>query len=273
VDQSIVSVDFLCKLPGHIVIASKVAGRVAYIGPTCEEIIAFPRTTIQWKSSINQHIEETRRPQVREESDLFLEKLEVLEKGILDIVEPYHVLFAWTEKTQGSSCKIKSGKKVKKQWEDELTDPPYEVADSVEHTLPIKLDMFTRTPDEDILTKNAQRLFLMKDTKQPSQNSSWGNNNDIPLQGSIGILPAGAREGDYLYQISGITQSIVVRKEQSYCCIVGTAVIAETLGNARATREDCGQSLPFQKAEFAIIPEGESLNLYIDIAKAYLLLD
>lgn len=272
-DQPIVSVDVLCKLPGHIVIASKVAGRVAYIGPTCEEIIAFPRKTVQWKSSINQHIEENRRPQVREESDLFLEKLELLEKGILNMVEPYRVLFAWTEEPQGSFRKTKSGKKVKKQREDKLTDLPYEVADPVEHTMPIKLDVFTQTRNEDLLTKNAQRLFLMKDTKRPSQYSSRDNNNDISSQGSIGILPAGACEGDYLYQIQGITQVIVVRKEQSYCCIVGTAVIAETLENARATRDDCGQSLPFQKSEFAIIPEGESLNLYIDIAKAYLLLD
>ncbi|KAH7409564.1 hypothetical protein BKA64DRAFT_570701 [Cadophora sp. MPI-SDFR-AT-0126] len=272
-DQPILSADALCKLPGHIVVASQVAGRVAYIGPTCEEIIAFPRTTIQWKSNINQHIEITRRPQVREESDLFLEKLEVLEQGMLDMVEPYRLLFAWTEESPRSSRKTKSSKKGKKQRVGEPMDSPYEVLDPVEHTLPTKLDMFTRSMDEDVLTNNAPRLFLMKNAELTSQYSPWGDRIEISSQGSIGILPAGAREGDYLYQIQGITQVIVVRKEQSYCCIIGTAVLAETLEKARALREDCGQSLPFQKADFATISESESLNLYIDIAKAYLLLD
>lgn len=56
-----------------------------------------------------------RRPQVREESHLFLEKLEVLQKGVLDMVEPYPVLSARTEEPWGSSRKKKSGKRVKGQ--------------------------------------------------------------------------------------------------------------------------------------------------------------
>ena len=138
----------------------------------------------------------------------------------------------------------------------------------------MKLDMLTQNPDDDLLTKNAQRLFLVKDTEEQSQLWAWDNQYSVvPSQGSIGILPVGARKGDSLYQIGGITQAVVLRKEQSYCCIVGPAVLANTLEKARATREDCNQWLPFQKVESETIPDGKSLDLYIDIAKAFLLLD
>ena len=119
-----------------------------------------------------------RRRQVREESDAFLERLKALQKGVLDMVEPYPLLSAWTEETRGSSRKKESGKRIEVQPNHEPTGLPCKVADRMERTPPIKLGMFTQNPNDDLLTKNGQRLFLMKDTgdtELQSQLSPWDN--------------------------------------------------------------------------------------------------
>jgi hypothetical protein len=60
---------------GLLRVPSRIAGRIMAFGPTYEEILSSTQKMTKWRALINSHIEDSQRPDAREESVLFLQIL------------------------------------------------------------------------------------------------------------------------------------------------------------------------------------------------------
>lgn len=57
-------------------LSARLSGRIRFLGPTYNEIIADLKKTAAWKANINRHTQAQYLPAAMEESDMFLEVLE-----------------------------------------------------------------------------------------------------------------------------------------------------------------------------------------------------
>lgn len=246
----------LRQTSGQIMVISRIIGSIAHVGPTCLDILAFPRRNIDWRTSINQHVQvSSKRPPVREESDLFLEQLESLEEESLEMAESYHGTLCWDQT-------LPTSKMIRVPANYSSFTPKKTTASS---QLSPELVELLSVSQEHFIRPNGQRLFLLAEVKR------FADGQTTP--GCMGISPPGAREGDLICQIHGITRTVVVRKYKSYYRIIGTAVVSEDLQSARAMRDTQEKALPFQKAMFDTVEAEDRLDLYFDVARAYQLLD
>lgn len=106
------------------------------------------------------------------------------------------------------------------------------------------------------------RLFLLSGTKEIDPDSS----------GKMGIAPPEAQEGDYVCQVQGIAKALIIRKRTGLR-IIGTAGMAENKFLARARRDSALLGSKFGIAQFDSIHPDDRLDLFLDVATAYELLN
>ena len=214
-------------------VPARIAGRISHLGPSHNEIISVTRKMVQWKSSITRHIPEDQLPSAREESDLFMEVLDNVAEENLKAISSYDRIIAWETTKTPNSLSLR---------ENSLG---FNNADSHEASI-----------------LNEPRLFLLAGTKEIDPSSS----------AKLGLAPPEAQEGDYVCQIQGITKALVVRKRVGFR-IIGTAVLAENKFLARARRDSARPYSTFGIAEFDTIHYEDRIDLCLDVATAYELLN
>jgi hypothetical protein len=229
--------------PSQLLIPGRFVGYIAHFGPTVEQIIADLKQTSSWRSAINRHIPDHQRARVREESALFLEMIEELEPKDLDIVSSYYRELSW-QVTQVPAC---------------IQHLEAQQAD-------ISLDEMSKSPNAGLSPQipfEDPRLFLL-----------GGSSNLSDSCGKMGLAPAEARTGDYICLIHGIKRAVVLRKHNERLIIVGTAAMAANRWKAkRVIEEDDKSTSSFEAAEFESISSDDRVDLFMDVAMAYQLLD
>ena len=227
-------------------LSARLSGRIRFLGPTYNEIIADLKKTAAWKASINQHIQTQYLPEAMEESDMFLEVLEGIDDKELMAVVNFDPEMLWDipeTSTVVPDVKVFRG------------DVNWDEGD-------MALDDCIATdgnPVPDSLVE--RRLFLL---------SVRSNHLDSP--GVMGLAPPNAQYGDYILQVQGITRALVIRMCGRVLTIVGTAVLAENHEKGRLTRETYAEKgIRFGTAEFAY-READSVEIVLDVAVAYHLL-
>ncbi|KAH7319034.1 heterokaryon incompatibility protein-domain-containing protein [Rhexocercosporidium sp. MPI-PUGE-AT-0058] len=217
-----------------LIVPARVVGRISYLGPTYHEIISDTKKILQWKSSITRLIPEDQLPSAREENDLFLEVLENIKEQELEAIASYDRVIAWEPVDIPRSLVIR-------EEEPKKSDP------AISEKSP-------STPEP--------RLFLLSGTKEVDPSAS----------GKMGLAPPETQEGDFVCQVQGITKAVIVRKRIGLG-IVGTAVVAENKFLARARRDSQRQYYTFGTAQFDLINTDDRIDLSLDIATAYDLLN
>jgi hypothetical protein len=217
----------------ELVVPAQLAGRISHLGPTYKEIISDARKIGIWKSSITRFIPEYQLPSAREESDLFMELLENVAEGDLAKISGYDRTIAW-EPTEIPRCLFVREEAV----------------------------AFGRGNFETAPVPAEPRLFLLSGTKEIDPTSP----------GKMGLAPPEAQEGDYVFQVQGITKALIVRKRTGLR-IVGTVVVAENKFVARQRMNNTHRSSKFGTAQFDSIHPDDRLDLILDVATAYELLD
>jgi hypothetical protein len=214
-------------------VPARVAGRISHLGPTYHEIISDTRKIVEWKSSITRFIPEDQLPSAREENDLFMEVLENVVEQDLAAISGYDRTIAWEPAESQQSLFV--------QEESMGSGAGY-----------LKRKAVPAGP----------RLFLLSGTKEIDPSSS----------GKMGLAPQEAQEGDYVCQVQGIVKALIVRKRTGVR-IIGTAVMAENKFLARARRDSAQDYSTFGTAQFGSIHPTDRIDLFIDIATAYELLN
>lgn len=217
----------------ELMVPARVAGRISHLGPTYHEIISDTRKMARWKSNITRFIPEDQLPSAREENDLFMEVLENVVEQDLAAVSGYDRTIAWEPTKIPRSISVR------------------------EETVTLDTESFEKAP---LLAE--PRLFLLSGTKEIDTDSS----------GKMGIAPPEAQEGDYVCQVQGIAKALIVRKRTGLR-IVGTAVMAENKFLARARRDSVLLGSKFGIARFDSIHPDDRLDLFLDVATAYELLN
>ena len=223
----------ISKDTAELMVPARLAGRISHLGPTYHEIISDTRKMIHWKSSITRFIPEDQLPSAREENDLFMEVLENVVEQDLTAVSGYDRTIAW-----------------------EATKIPHSISVR-EEIVAFDTENFEKAP---LLAE--PRLFLLSGTKEIGPGSS----------GKMGIAPPEAQEGDYVCQVQGIEKALIIRKRIGLR-IVGTAVMAENKHLARAKRNSAVRGSKFGIAQFDSIHPDDRLDLFMDVATAYELLN
>jgi Heterokaryon incompatibility protein (HET) len=217
----------------ELMVPARIAGRISYLGPTYSEIISDTRKMVHWKSSITRFIPEDQLSSAREEDDLFVEVLENVVEQDLEAISVYDRTIIWEPKNTPHSLFIR------------------------EESIAFHTANFENAP---VLAE--PRLFLLSGTKEIDQSSS----------GKMGLAPPEAQEGDYICQVQGIAKALIVRKRIGLR-IVGTAVMAENTVLGRSRRDSAPLHSKFGTARFDTIHSDDRLDLFLDVATAYELLN
>ncbi|KAG9240622.1 heterokaryon incompatibility protein-domain-containing protein, partial [Calycina marina] len=223
----------------QLMIPTRIAGRIAHLGPTFRAIVADTSKISEWNSVITRWIPETQLPKAREEFDLFIELLDSITDGDLQLVKTYDRTVAWELPTLPQSLEIRENAPPNYM-------PSHEAAPAVIEP----------------------RLFLLSGTREEELTSS----------GKMGLVPPEAEEGDYICQVQGISKALIVRKHVGVR-IIGTAVMAENNFLARERRDMPQKSRNsaqvysrFGIAQFEKIHMEDRLDVFVDVATAYGLL-
>lgn len=214
-------------------VPARVAGRISHLGPTYHEIISDTRKIVQWKSSITRFIPDDQLPSAREENDLFMEVLENVVERDLAAISGYDRIIAWEPAETQQSLFVQN------------------------ESVAFGAGYLKRKP-----VPAGPRLFLLSGTKEIDPSSS----------GKMGLAPPEAQEGDYVCQVQGIAKALIVRKCTGLR-IIGTAVMAENKFLARAARDSAQINSTFGTAQFDSIHPSDRIDLFMDVATAYELLN
>jgi Heterokaryon incompatibility protein (HET) len=220
-------------------VCGRKAGKIVFLGPTYEEIMSNLKAMSTWKAGINKYTYEWEQSKSREESELFLERLEDAEESDLEII---------------------------KSFDREITVPKPRKPDPL-----VQADIDSKGYGEPLpphvkAASDAPRLYLLGGV------SDYGNASSA----TVGLAPAAARVGDYVFYIHGSPKAVVVRHEEGRVILVGTAAAAENHRIARARKdgdlEDEGTGEIFESVDLEIITQPDRLDLYVDIATVYQLM-
>ena len=224
----------------EILIPARVSGKIVHLGPTYQEIMSNLKAMASWRASINRCLHEDEQPSAREESELFLELLEDAEEEDLKIVFSFDREIA-CPKARTPDCMLKADRDSKLVDVDNATPPG--------NSKPISKD---------------PRLFLLGGVPDYGDSSA----------GKVGLAPADARVGDYVFLIHGIEKAVVVRKEEGRVRVVGTAAHAENRYVARAVKDgDLKREKTFGTTDLEFINSEDRLDLFVDVATAYQLMN
>ena len=171
-------------------IPARISGKIVHLGPTYQEIMSNLKAMASWRASITRYLPEGQQPLAREESELFLEILEDTEEGDLDIVLSFEKEIAYPKSVTPSCIRIV----------DQDCRPISKLAD---------IDK-AKTGNSKPVSKDP-RLFLLDGVRDYSDNSP----------GKLGLAPANATVGDYVFLIHGIEKAVVVRKEEDRSGLLG----------------------------------------------------
>ncbi|KAH8591242.1 hypothetical protein B0O99DRAFT_519834 [Bisporella sp. PMI_857] len=222
-----------------ILIPARIAGKIVHLGPTYQDVMSNLKATASWRASINRYLEESEQPSAREESALFLELLEDAEE------EDLNIIFSFNREIV---CPISSMCDAM-----ERVDHVSTLIDVDDSALPTNSKPMSKDP----------RLFLLGGV------SDYGDDS----AGKVGLAPANARVGDYVFLIDGIEKSVVVRQEEGQVRVIGTAASAESRYLAREIKDSgLKREKRFGTTSFKWIRRYERLDLFVDVATAYQLI-
>ncbi|KAH8598385.1 heterokaryon incompatibility protein-domain-containing protein [Bisporella sp. PMI_857] len=223
---------------GEILIPAQIAGKIVHLGPTYHEVMSNLKAMSSWRASINRYLQDNERPSAREESELFLELLEDAEEEDLNIVFPF---------------------------DREIVCPIPETPECIERVNRdcnlIDADNSALSADSKSISKDPS-LFLLGGVFDYGDGSA----------GKVGLAPANARVGDYVFLIDGIEKAIVVREEAGRVRVVGTAASAENRYLAREVKEGGlkrEKRFGTRSFKYKSIHRTDRLDLFVDIATAY----
>jgi hypothetical protein len=244
-----------------LLIHGRLVGVIEYFGPSYGEIISDLKKTAGWKASINRHVPVAYRAQVREESDYFLEVLEEVEDDDLENITALHHDISWLPESIPESIRRIDQNDLNSHQTCRCLEctyvPPVLPEDQGSNSSGRSFPHL-----EPAAAPTKQRLFLL-----------GMNSHHLDSPGRIGLAPSNARKGDYLVQIQGIARAVVLRRDDASMSIVGTAILAENSERARAAKEtNMGRESIFASADFEV-DEVDKVEMFIDVAIAYQLLD
>ena len=177
-------------------LSARLSGRIRFLGPTYNEIIADLKKTAAWKASINQHIQAQYLPEAMEESDMFLEVLEGIDDKDLTAVVNFDHEMLWDipeTSTVVPDVKVFRG------------DANWDEGDMV-------LDDCIATDGNPVPDSSVERrLFLLSVPR-----------NRFDSAGVIGLAPPDAQFRDYILQVQGVTRNVrSCINNSGHCCSCG----------------------------------------------------
>lgn len=227
--------------PTTISIPGLLIGRINYLGPSYVEIISDLKQTAVWRSNINKYIPEYERAHTRERSDVFLQDLEEMEDEDLRVIVDYDC---------GKMMSLISWK----------------IDSKPESIVMVERNCSTQAFDSrSVGSPGVSRLFLLggrSSSERPTIN--------------MGLAPSSARPGDFVCQIHALEKAVVVRYDPAaeLLILVGTAALPRNRDEVVGVDErKLGRGTKFKTAFFDFIPDSENLDLFMDVAMAYQLLD
>jgi len=234
------------KNPAEILIPARLVGRICHLGPTYQEIISDLRKTASWRSSVNRYIPQHQRAHAREESEFFLEQLEELRQNELNLVSSYARDVSW-----------------------QLPKIPPSIEMMALETLNVE-----QTSLEGVHPHDKQELVVETASLEPRLFLLTGIKNNLDSAGNMGLAPPTASVGDFVCQIHSIERAVLVRKDNEMLRIVGTAALADNHHRVKVKKLDDSSTRPkFEAAEFESISSGDRVDLFMDVALAYQLLN
>jgi hypothetical protein len=227
-------------------ISSRVAGKIVHLGPPFEEAISTYKEVANWKASINRSLPEDRRASAREESELFLETLERVETKDLEFVFGFDRDISWKAEQTPEAINLSLG-----------IDEKYLSSQSLDSSS----ESCPKMP----------RLFLMGGTPL-SYRPPYYVHPRYP--GAVGLAPPAAQVGDYICQIHGLKEAVIVRRLQfsKYFAIIGTAGLAQNRSDARTARDHNAGRI-FTEANFSRLDMIDDFELLVDMPFSYSLLE
>jgi hypothetical protein len=225
---------------------TRLVGNISALGPTHNEVIAVLKKTAEWKSIIHRHTNEENVPAALEESDMFLEVLEHVGDAALEAIAPFDLETLWkgTEMAEVEpDVKVFDGKAY---WGTEENRAQGEIPNLV------------NIPE-------GRQLFLLNIRRR-----------EPGYPGGMGLGPPNTQVGDYILQMDGVQQALVVRRQAGRVKVVGMAILAEGTQDGRRLRaEDAEHGVMFGTPRFTFHPhlrDAEEVEVVLDVAIMYHLL-
>lgn len=238
------------SLDSLILCPARLWGRIAWVGPTYDQIRSNLCKVDEWTASVKDHVFDPYLRSAVEESDLFLQLLEDIDPSDLKVVFPItHSREYSLDACQGEGLEVMNRIEPKSS---------HLVADMV------------ATADTDELFEDKHLILL--DLCLPI---GLDNSEASKQFGGIGIAPCTARVGDficYFYQKERavVVRRVTVQRHKNYFVIIGSAAIPDVRAMAAEKVKDEGKL----EARFAVLnnsplKESETINLYMNIGSLY----
>jgi hypothetical protein len=227
-------------------------GRVAWVGPTYNEIRANLRKVDEWIACIRDHVSEPYLQSAYEENDLLLQLLEDLDHTDLETVSSIGTKIRYRLGSSDHGDGVNTMMQVKSKAQDlgaEYMTNGWSFGGTTEEKYLILLDLF---PSDDGSNPAASKPFA-----------------------GIGLAPGEVAIGDFICCFYQKDKAAVVRQHNGYLeadqfSIVGSAVFPDV----RAMATEKVKSTKKAKAKFSILnntplKSEETINLYMDIGMVY----
>ncbi|KAB8298739.1 hypothetical protein EYC80_000914 [Monilinia laxa] len=250
--------------PTVLKIPTRLVGRIVHLGPSYEQIITDLSKTADWRLNIQRHLSHNVQARVQEESDLFLELLEGLDKAGLKVVSTCDFDVSWIpmKMPQGLCEPNFLPKNPDLGNEPLLRDRPFHSTFAKPQFLPAS-------------SIDGARLFLLDNSIGETSvlDGTCITKSDPP--GSMGLGSSVACVGDYLCEFAGIKRAAIIRRSKNKLRFIGTAGLAQQANQARkSTKVKLNEvSSPFGLPKFEHPTPDETVDLYLYVPLAYQLLD
>ncbi|ESZ94495.1 hypothetical protein SBOR_5143 [Sclerotinia borealis F-4128] len=250
--------------PTVLKIPARLVGRIVHLGPSYEQIMTDLSKTADWRLSIQHHLPTKIQASVQEESDLFLELLEGLDKCGLKIVSTCDFDVSWLPEKmpQGLSDPYVTSEKP------DLGDKPL-LREWPLHSSFHKPEFLPTSP------ANGARLFLLDNSTGETSvlDGKPITKSDAPR--NMGLGPSVACVGDYLCEIVGIKRAAIIRRSKNKLSFIGTAGLAQQAHHTRKIVNPSPDriSSQFGLPKFDCPSPDETVKLYLYVPLAYQLLD
>jgi len=222
------SLELDAEEPTTVKMPSCFLGTIVHVGPSYNDVISFPQKANDWDAAVEQEVN-NRKPEKREQSDLFLEALEDTNEEALKAGLSISRKTSWRRPEQDDE-----GKRVLKALKSKTRPEP--------------------TDSDNCL---AVSLFLVHDEQ------------GLSPRNAMGICCEGAAVGDFVFQIPNYGLAMVIRRLRlvSSWKLIGYAGIAVTAELLKQSRELPQQSkLQFDVPGSERITE---FNLYLNMSTLY----
>jgi Heterokaryon incompatibility protein (HET) len=239
-------------------------GRIAWVGPTYDEIRSNLRKVDEWTAGIRDHVLDSYLRSAYEENDLFLQLLEDIDHSDLDLVSCINPRSWYPASDLGGALSLMNETKPKAS--DLVADTTYE--------------------ESDCWSANEDKHLILLDLC-PRDDASICNSESSKHFKGIGFAPSNSRAGDFICYFYQKKRAAVVRYRRIWggfgepidCTqflIIASAVLPDFRAMEREKMNNIDKTKTKEKMRpmFAVLNnsplrDSETINLYMDLASVY----